>query len=344
MDTLFRVIKYLLSKRWFSIPALLFLGGYWLTSCCTIYVGPAEVGMRQVQVGGRSGIQKEPLWTGTHIVIPSYERVHIYPTDLQALNRTATSSEHSTNGAASGPIVIQTADNYKVSVDATVLYRIHDPYRVITTLGPGRMYEQTVVIPRSDYVLRKALGELTAEEFYQGDKRLKQTKNATDMLRTEFATTGIELVKILVRQYSFDKAYQHQIEQRKIQDQTVLKNRAEGAAAREDAHKREIISIGQAAVQVAREKGTSEVAQLVSDANLYQRTQAAEGDLLIKTAMASGTELENHALEGAGAQAMVGQKLADLMKGVRVIIVPSTGQGSTNPLNMSELLHQFEVK
>ena len=97
-------------------------------------------------------------------------------------------------------------------------------------------------------------------------------------------------------------------------------------------------------MHVAREKGSSEVAQLISDANLYQRTKAAEGDLLVKSAQAQGTELENRALEGAGAQAMVGQKLADLMKGVRVIIVPSTGQGSTNPLNMSELLRQFEVK
>jgi regulator of protease activity HflC (stomatin/prohibitin superfamily) len=344
METFVRVLKYLLSKRWFSIPLVLFLGGYWLTSCCTVYVGPAEVGMRQVHFGSGSGIHKEPLRTGTHLVIPNYERVHIYPTDLQALNRTASREESNLGGHRADPIVIQTADSYKVSVDATVLYRIHDPYRVITTIGPGRTYEQTVVTPRSDYVLRKALGELTAEEFYQGDKRLKQTKVATDMLRAEFAETGIELVKILVRQFSFDKAYQQQIEQRKIQDQTVLKNRAEGAAAREDAHKREIISIGQAAVQVAREKGASEVAQLLSDATLYQRTKAAEGDLLVKTAQAQGTEMENHALEGAGAQAMVGQKLADLMKGVRVIIVPSTGQGSTNPLNISELLRQFEVK
>ena len=78
------------------------------------------------------------------------------------------------------------------------------------------MYEQTVVMPRSDYILRKALGELTAEEFYQGDKRLKQTKLATDLLRAEFGETGIEMVKILIRQFSYDKAYQHQIEQRKI--------------------------------------------------------------------------------------------------------------------------------
>ena len=344
METLLRILKYLLSRRWVSIPLALFIGGYWLTSCCTVYIGPAEVGMRQVHFGSGSGIHKVPLHTGTHLVIPNYERVHVYPTYLQALNRSATPSEHSQSGSTSGPVVIQTADSYKVSVDATILYRIQDPHRVITTIGPGKMYEQTVVMPRSDYILRKALGELTAEEFYQGDKRLKQTKLATDLLRAEFGETGIEMVKILIRQFSYDKAYQHQIEQRKIQDQTVLKNRAESAAAREDAHKREIISIGQAAVHVAREKGSSEVAQLISDANLYQRTKAAEGDLLVKSAQAQGTELENRALEGAGAQAMVGQKLADLMKGVRVIIVPSTGQGSTNPLNMSELLRQFEVK
>ena len=344
METLVNVVKYLLSQRWIRIPLILFLGGWWLSSCCTVYIGPNEVGIHAISFGSKSGIQKEPWQTGTHVVIPNYERVLIFPTDLQALNRSANPTESSKSSRSDGPIVIQTADNYKVSVDATVLYRIHDPYRVITTIGPGRMFESVVVIPRSDNALRKALGELTAEEFYLGDKRLKQTQAATEMLRTEFADKGIELVKILIRQFSYDKAYQHQIEQRKIQDQTVLKNRAESAAAREDAHKREVISTGQAAVQVEREKGAREIAQLIADANLYQRTKAAEGDLLVKTAQAQGTELENHALEGAGAQAMVGQKLADLMKGVRVIIIPSTGQGSTNPLNISELLRQFEVK
>lgn len=343
MDTLLRVIRYLLSRRWFSIPLALFIGGWWLSSCTTVYVGPAEVGMRQVYFGSNSGIHREPLQTGTHLVIPNYERVHIFPMDLQALNMSS-SPERTQSGRTHDPIVIQIADSYKVTVDATVLYRIKDPHRVITMIGPGKMYESSVVIPTADNALRKALGELTAEEFYQGDKRLRQTKLASDMLRAEFDSKGIELVKLLIRQFSYDKAYQHQIEQRKIQDQMVFKNRAESAAAREDARKREIISMGQASVQVEREKGARDVAQLLSDANLYQRTKAAEGDLLVKSAQAQGTELENHALEGAGAQAMVGQKLADLMKGVRVIIVPSTGQGSTNPLNISDLLRQFEVK
>lgn len=344
MQTFIRIIKYLFSKRWFSIPFTIFVVGYLLASCGTVYVGPNQVGIHSIALGPRSGIQKIPLSTGIHVVIPNYEKVFVFPTDLQALNFSASSAEKSKAGIGADAILIQTADNYKVSVDATVLYRISDPYRVITTIGPGRMYENIAVMPRSDNALRKALGELTAEEFYLGDKRLQQTQAATDLLKVEFSEKGIELVKILIRQYTYDKAYQHQIEQRKIQDQTVLKNRAESAATREDAHKRAVISTGQAAVQVEREKGAKEIAQLLADANLYQRTKAAEGDLLMKTAQAQGTELENRALEGAGAQAMVGLKLADLMKGVRVIVVPSTGNGSTNPLNISELLRQFEVR
>ncbi len=35
--------------------------------------------------------------------------------------------------------------------------------------------------------------------------------------------------------------------------------------------------------------------------------------------------------------------MADVLKGVKVIIVPSSGPGATNPLNIGEMLRQFEV-
>ncbi len=344
METVFKVLKFLLWRRWVILPLIILWFGYELTSCATVYVGPAEVGVRQVYYGNSSGINKTPLPTGTHFIVPGYERVHVFPTDLQSLDK-ATQSEHSQHehGRTTDPIHIQTSDGYQVTVDATILYRISDPYLVITKVGPGKLYEDSVVIPRSDQALRKALGELNSEEFYQGPKRLLQTKQAFEALKPELEQKGIELVKILVRGITYDQAYQHQIEQRKIQDQVVFKNHAEQAAAKEDAHKREIISAGQAAVRVELEKGQREVAQILSDANLYRRQKAAEGDLLVKTAVAQGTELENHALEGAGAQSLVGQKLADVLRGIKVIIVPSTGQGGTNPLNIGDMLRQFEV-
>jgi regulator of protease activity HflC (stomatin/prohibitin superfamily) len=342
MESVLRVLKFLLWRKVVMIPLLILFAGYQLTSCATVYVGPAQVGIRQVSIGANSGIRKELLPAGTHFVITGYERVHLFPTDLQTLDMSG-SGENSKGGRKTEAINIQTSDGYRVTVDATILYRIKDPYLTFTKVGPGKLYEDSVVIPRSDKALRKTLGELNSEEFYQGPQRIQRAKLAFDQLKPDLEEKGIELVKVLVRKITYDSAYQHQIEQRKIQDQMVFKNRAESAAAKEEARKREIISTGQAQVKVELEKGSREVAQILSDANLYMRSKAAEGDLLVKTAQAQGTELENRALEGAGASSIVGQKMADLLKGIKVIIVPSTGAGGTNPLNVGELLKQFEV-
>ncbi len=342
LDKVFKVLRFLLWRRGVLVPLVILLSGYWLVSCSSVYIGPAQIGVRQVSYGANSGIRKELLATGIHLVISGYERVHLFSTDLQTLNMSGL-SEQVLGGRKTDVINIQTSDGYRVTVDATILYRIRDPYLTITQVGPGKLYEVSVVIPRADKALRKALGELNSEEFYQGPKRIQQTKIAFDQLQPEFQAKGIELVKILVRKISYDPAYQQQIEQRKIQDQMVFRNRAEGAAAREEAHKREIISTGQALVKVELEKGSRDRAQILADANLYQRSKAAEGDLLVKTALAQGTELENRALEGTGAASLVGQRMADVLKGIKVIIVPSSGAGATNPLNVADVLRQFEV-
>lgn len=342
MEKLFRLLKFLLWRREVMVPLLFLWLGYELTSCASVYIGPAEVGVRQIIYG--SGIQKEPLGTGTHFIIPAYERIHILPKDLQSLDLSTKgeNSEHA-QGRTVEAIRIQTSDGYQVTVDATILYRIKDPYQIISRGLGGKVYEDSIVIPRSQQALRTAFGELNSEQFYQGSQRLQQTKVAFDRLKPEIEGFGIELVKVLVRRITYDQAYQHQIEQRKIQDQVVFRNHAEQAAAKAEAHKREIVSAGQATVRVELEKGKREVAQILSDAELYRRQKDAEGDLLVKTAQAQGTELENRALEGAGAQSLVGQKLADVLKGIKVIIIPSTGQGGTNPLNIADLLRQFEV-
>lgn len=337
-----RLLRLLLLRKWVLVPGVLLIIGYTATNCATVYIGPAEVGVLQVFFGGSAGIQKEPLATGIHFVLSGYERAHKYPTALRVLDMSR-SRKHGKNVRVTGPIRIQTSDGYQVTLDVTVLYRIKDAYLVMTKIGPGKLYEDSLVIPRSDRVLRQTLGEPNSEQFYQGPKRIAEVDNAFKKLKPELAEKGIELVKLLVRNITYDRAYQSQIEQRKIQDQMVFKNRAEGAAARAEAHKRQIISQGQAAVKVEIEKGEREVAKILADANLERRKKAADGDLLVKTAMATGIQLENRALQGGGSGNLVGQKLADLLKGVRVIVVPSTGAGGTNPLDVGSVLRQFEA-
>ena len=51
-----------------------------------------------------------------------------------------------------------------MQLDVTLLYHIEDPYRVFTEAGPGQAYQDRLVIPRADRIMRKTLGELNAEE------------------------------------------------------------------------------------------------------------------------------------------------------------------------------------
>ena len=45
-----------------------------------------------------------------------------------------------------------------------------------------------------------------------------------------------------------------------------------------------------------------------------------------------------------GSENLVGLKLADALRGVRVIVLPSDGKDGTNPLDLGELLRKFQVK
>jgi regulator of protease activity HflC (stomatin/prohibitin superfamily) len=322
---------------------LLLLVGY---NACTTYVRPGTAAVKQISYGLGKGIEPKVYPVGLHYVGPG-ERMHLFPTRVQVLELTNSASEsggdtegHRTTSA----INIQTSEGYNVRVDATVLYRIADPLKVMTSIGPGRLFEESAVIPRAQQDLRRALGELDAEDFYRGDKRTLKAQDARKALQAELIEKGIEVLEVLVRKYEYDPRYQNAIEQRKIQDQTVFKNEAEAKAAIAAAAKNKIVAEGAAAVQVELSRGEAEVKKLEAQADLYRRTKAAEGSLLIKLAEAQGTELENQALRAAGAENLVGLRMADALRGTQVIVLPSDGEGGMNPLDLRQLLKRFDVK
>ena len=101
---------------------------------------------------------------------------------------------------------------------------------------------------------------------------------------------------------------------------------------------------GKAKQETELSRGAAEVEKLHAQADLYRRTKAAEGKLLVDLAEAKGTQLENDALQGAGSENMVGLKMAEALKGVRVIVLPSDGKEGTNPLDLGDLLRKLQVK
>src|SRR2546429_373712 len=174
--------------------------------------------------------------------------MHRFPLRLQVLELSNSRGEAGDlEGHRVGPGVnIQTSEGYTVQADLTVLYRIADPLKVMQTIGPGRLFEDSAVIPRAQQDLRRALGELDAEDFYRGDKRVEKARAAQRALEAELKDKGIEL--------------------------------------------------------------------------------------------------ENQALRGVGSENMVGLRMADALKGTRLIVLPSDGEGGMNPLDLKTLLRRFDVK
>ena len=322
---------------------LVLLVGY---NSCTTYVKPGEAGIKQAKFGMDKGIEPFVYGTGLHYVGVG-ETMHRFPMRVQVLELSNTRSEASEDleGHRVAPGVnIQTSEGYAVLVDVTVLYRIADPIKVMQTIGPGRLFEDSAVIPRAQQDLRRALGELDAEDFYRGDRRVQKSRAAQQALEAELKDKGIDVLQVLIRRYGYDQRYQQAIEQRKIQDQTVYKNEAEAKSASAAAAKNKIVAEGAAAVQVELARGEAEVKKLEADADLYRRKKAAEGGLLAKLAEAQGTELENQALRGVGSGNMVGLRMAEALRGTQIIVLPTDGEGGMNPLDLKTLLKRFDVK
>jgi regulator of protease activity HflC (stomatin/prohibitin superfamily) len=312
---------------------------------CTVYVGPNEFALKQVTVGHNSGIRKEIYYPGLHFVSPGTERLHLFPSDVQSLDLTSDPNERPKDDKRVTPAInIQTSEGYTVTVDVSVLYRIEDPYRILTTVGPGKLYEDTLVIPRTEQILRKRLGELDAEEFYDVGKRVSRVRRALEELNAELVPNGIRVTHVFVRRYAYDGKYQAAIEQRKIQDQTVFKNIAEAELATATAERDRVVALGQAAVRVELGRGDAEKKKLEAEADLYSRRQRAAGELAVALAEAEGTRLENEALRGIGAENLVGLKMAEVLRGTKVIVIPTDGESGINPLDLRTALKRFDVK
>jgi len=314
-------------------------------NACTVYVRPNEFGIKQVIVGSGQGIKPDIYRVGLHWVTPGTERMHLFPTDVQVLNMMDDPSERTLADTRLTPALnIQTSEGYNVRVDISVLYRIENPYKVITALGPGRLYEDSLVIPRSEQNLRKRLGELDAEDFYNVHKRIERVDQALKDLNADLTPAGIKAMAIFVRKYVYDQRYQQAIEQRKIQDQSVFKNKAEADMATANAEKDRIVAVGDASVKVELARGEAEKRKIMAEADLYERKQRAAGELEVKLAEAEGIRLENDALQGIGSENMVGLKMADALKGTRLIVVPTDGTGGMNPLDLETALKRFDVR
>ena len=293
--------------------ALLLSPLLFVRACLVTYVAPYEVGLRQVSVGPSKGLQKELVRPGYRRQLRGYETIRTFPRDLQVVEFTNNDSERGKSHRTMTAINVPTVDGYPVGLDVTVMYRISDPFLVVSKFGFGRAYEDNVVIRFTDPYIKQHLGELRAEEFY-GDRRLIAAAQLKRELSKRFKENGLHLADVLIRQYDYPDTFQALTEQKKIQDQSVLTNRALAKQAEVQTRLNQVAAEGQNAMNLKASEFEAQITAINAQRALYERSRHAEADLLIRSAEAQGTEMINRSMEGAGSD-----KLLRLRKGLALL-------------------------
>ena len=298
-----------------------------------IYVKPNEFAVKQIKIGVNRGIQDKVYNTGYHFVLPVIQDLHVYPKDIQVFDLTRNPSNSATRFRDSSAR-IQTSDGFYVDADVSVFFRIDDPVKVINTIGVGELFFASAILPKTEPVLKETLGKLTTEEFYNPFKRVEKMVLAKERLNEELNEKGIVVDEVFVRYFKYSSEIQRNIEEKKLKDQLVFKNQAEARAAQQQAQLSKIIEEGEAKIKVELEYGEAYKVEKDAAAELYVRTKKANANLLVKRAEATKTKLINRAYMGQGAENLVGLEMAEVLKGIEMIVLPSDGQDGMNPLNL----------
>ncbi len=328
----------------FQLVVVVFVALLILYNMCLEYVRPNEYGIKVVKIGLNRGVQNKAYNTGLHFVMPGFHEMHRLPKDLQLLELTNYPKTASLYARKERAAHIQTSDGFFVDVDISIIYKIVDPYLVFTKIGPGSLFEDNGIIPKTEPKLKSTLGELTTEAFYNSRLRVDKASDAKRLLNIELQEKGLMVEHVLVRYFKYSDEIQRNIEEKKLKDQLVFKNQAEARAATEEAKLTKIVQEGRVSVDVQVAKGNAYVTKKKAAMNLYFRKKQAEANLLVKLAEAEKVRLKNEALKGKGAERMVGLKMADLYKGLEIVILPSDGPNGVNPLDLDKALKLFDVR
>lgn len=332
------------SKK-FKIGAGILTAGALFTLASIDYIKPYEQGIKQVSISpfgllGDKGVQTEVYKTGYHIVLPFFEKMLKVPTDVQNLTMRK-SEEIDTETRFIKPAKIQTKDGFYVDLDATVLYRITDPHKLITSVGAGTLYQDNGIIPKTEPALRATLGSMNPEEFYNAELRIQGSNEAKIELDSVVRDKGMEVDDLLIRKVTYHPKIQDKIESRVVQQQLVYTNIAKSAEADVQAKLTERTQQGLAAVDVKLQEGTSYKTEIGGQIDFYTRSKAAEGNEAIRLANAYSTQVINNAYDAEGSELLVGRELAKLYTGIERVLVPMGGKGAFNPLEVKTFQGQY---
>jgi len=350
----------LLRSNRFSLIVMVGLLALWVFYLtCTTYIGPGEFGIKQVLYSpfglfGPMGTQKMVYETGIHHQFPTMEKILRFPKTIQVLTmrddpdpRQKVTETISDNDEKFTRLVkaayIQTSDGFYVKMDASILYCIEDPVKLVNMVGAGKLYEDNGILPIAENAIKVRLGTLQPEDFFDAKIRVAKLDEARDLMNEKLRPMGLKVKHVLARYPHLHPDVAARVEENNMQKQTKLLNVSLTAQAAAEAELAKVVNEGTAAKGVALQKGKAFQIERTSEMELYERTKKAEGDKIRKVAEATKAEMLNEAYRGAGSEMLVGMKMAANLTNLDNILVPAGGANAFNPLDVQSIMKLFSI-
>jgi regulator of protease activity HflC (stomatin/prohibitin superfamily) len=320
-----------------------------MAGCMPHTTGETQVGVRTIKLGlfGPKGVQAQVYAPGaTYFFLPFINDWNVFDTKLQNLEMTF--SKIRGDRRSQDDLVFKTIDGNDISLDVIIAYRIDPskaPYILQYVARDDATLRDMIVRTVARSKPRDIFGELKTEAFYVAEARETQANKAKDALQKILGPMGIVVEKVLTNDYRFNPEYTKAIEDKKVADQQVEKNKSAQHAALEE-YKRKL------------EEARGEVNKMVADADGQYRKDKIEADvyqeqqqLLAKAiqaegiAQAKGIREMNNALAGSGGEAIVKLKIAEALQGKRIILLPvSEGGMNLKTTDINRLIETLGVK
>jgi len=320
-----------------------------VNGCIPHTTGETEVGVRTKKIAfwGEKGVEEKAYEPGsTYFFLPFINGWNTFDTKLQNLEFTFDVNRG--DRSSRDDLLFKSIDGNDISLDMIIAYRI-DPNKAHIILqnvarNDGELKEKIVrTIARSKP--RDIFGELKTEEFYVASKRDTQALKAKNILQEMFEPMGIIVERVLTKDYRFNAKYQQAIEDKKVADQRVEKNKSAQHAILEEYKRKLEDAKGEVNKMVADVDGEFQKAKIEVDAYFEKQKLIAEAIKAEGIAEAKGITEMNKAMASAGGEALVKLRIAEAIQGKKIILLPvSEGGMNLKTTNINDLIETIGIK
>jgi regulator of protease activity HflC (stomatin/prohibitin superfamily) len=320
-----------------------------LSGCVFYSTDTTEVGVRTRKFAliGEKGVEEKIYAPGsTYFFLPFINDWHTFDTKLQNLEMVFELSRG--DRRTRDDLLFKTIDGNDISLDVIIAYRLDAekaPFILQNVAENDRTLREKIVRTIARSKPRDIFGELTTEEFYVADKREAQSQRAKEVLQEMLGPLGVEVEKVLTKDYRFNKEYQKAIEDKKVADQQVQKNKSAQHAALEEYKRKLEEAKGEVNKLIADADGTYRKAKIEADVYYEKQQLLAEAIKAEGVAEAKGIREMNNALAGSGGEAFVKLRIAEALQGKQIMLLPvSEGGMNLKTTDINQLINTMGVK